>query len=185
MNVNCKQVMENLNPHHLNSELIQQERAELRQHLLECSNCRTAYEEVLHTVAVLESLPEPDPPPDLVERIQTRIVREHRKQSRLAFLVNPIGRLLTALKLGPPPIIVNYTALLFYLILTIFLVKLTFFSPTDSPPVSPITKLTDAHMKSVAAPWGAVKYNGVQKEKIKGQQPSKAPTKAKDMLSDN
>jgi hypothetical protein len=185
MNVNCKQVMENLNPHHLNSELIQQERAELRQHLLECSNCRAAYEEVLHTVAVLESLPEPDPPPDLVERIQTRIVREHRKQSRLAFLVNPIGRLLTALKLGPPPTIVNYTALLFYLILTIFLVKLTFFSPTDSPPVSPITRLTDARMKSVAEPWAAVKYNGIQKEKTEEQNPSNTPTEAEDTLSDN
>lgn len=185
MNVNCKQVMENLKPHHINSELIQQDRAELRQHLLECPNCRTEYEEVLQTVAVLESLPEPVPPPDLVDRIQTRIGREHKKQSRLAFLMNPIGSLLTALKLGPPPTIVNYTALLFYLILTIFLVKLTFFSPTDSQPVSPITRLTDARMKSVAAPWAAVKYNGIQKEKTEAQPSTTPPTEAEDMLSDN
>lgn len=176
MDFNCKQVLENLNPHHLSLGLPQQERDKFKPHLLGCSNCRTEYEEMLHAIAVLESLPEPVPPPDLVKRIQGRIAQE-RSHNRLAFIANPIASLLNALRLGPHPTFVNYTAVIFYLMLTIFLVKVTFFGPTDEPRVTPSVKLTEERVRSVAAPWGSVKYSVLQSDRIEGEKPSKIPIK--------
>ncbi len=126
MNFDCKEVMENLGPHQ-NSELAQKEKAELRQHFLACPSCQSEHEEMLHIGAILEGLPEPVPPPYLVGRIQKEIFRESRRE-RLAFFSNPIAHILTALRLGPHPTFVNYTAMLFYVTLTIFLLKMTFFN---------------------------------------------------------
>jgi hypothetical protein len=134
MNLDCKRVIKNFSLHQ-NPDLTHREKAECKQHLAECTTCQIEYEEILHTAAVLESLPEPVPPPDLVERIQTQIHQTYRR-SILNFLVNPIARILVAFKLGPHPTFVNYTAMLFYLMLTIFLVKLTFFGSTEPPPVT-------------------------------------------------
>lgn len=133
MSLDCKQVIEYFSLHQ-HPDLSNQEKIKYRRHLLECQVCQNEYEEMLHTAAVLESIPDPVPPPELVERIQTQI-RQTRRRSILDFLVNPIARILVAMKLGPHPTFVNYTAMLFYLMLTIFMVKLTFFNSTEPPPV--------------------------------------------------
>jgi hypothetical protein len=134
MDLECKRVIENLSLHS-NPDLRHQERAELKKHLVECQFCQKEYEEMLHTVAVLESLPALEPPPDLIGRTQARITQEHRRL-RLAFFANPLARILSLLKLGPNPTVVNCTAMLFYLMLTVFLVKLTFFDATEPTSVS-------------------------------------------------
>ena len=72
MNPKCKQVIENLSLHR-NPDLTHQEKVQLKGHLIECTVCQAEHEEMLHIAAILESLPEPVPPLDLVERIQTRI----------------------------------------------------------------------------------------------------------------
>ena len=92
MSLDCKQVIENFSLHQ-NPALTYQEKVERKQHLIECATCQSEYEEMLHTAAVLESLPEPVPPPELVERIQIRIRRANRR-SILNFLANPIARTL-------------------------------------------------------------------------------------------
>ena len=163
MNPKCKDVIENLSLHR-NPGLTNQERVQLKQHLIECASCQVVHEEMLHTAAVLESLPEPVPPPDLVERIQARI-RHYRRPLLVNFFVNPIARILVVLKLGPHPTFVNYTAMLFYLVLTIFLVKLTFFGSTEPPsvvppivkPLQPQTRITQL---------GAVKRAALQSVRI-------------------
>jgi hypothetical protein len=43
----------------------------------------------------------------------------------------------------------------------------------------------DARMKSVAAPWAAVKYNSIQKEKTEAHSSDKGATEAEDISSDN
>ena len=138
---------------HQNPDLTADEKAEYKQHLIQCAGCHAGYEEMLRTAAILESLPEPVPPPDLAGRIQTKI-REHRSRSILGFLLNPIARLLVALKLGPHPTVVNYAAMLFYLMLTVFLIKLTFFG--DPEPL-PVTMVRPSHPQVRIMPLGSMK----------------------------
>jgi hypothetical protein len=148
MDLDCKRVIENLSLHS-NPDLTHQERAELKKHLVECRICQKEYEEMLHTVAFLESLPALDPPPDLVGRTQARITQEYRRH-RMAFFANPLARILSLLKLGPHPTFVNCTAMLFYLMLTVFLVKLTFFDATEPTPVSKPNKSLQPHGQIVS-----------------------------------
>jgi hypothetical protein len=149
--------MTNVNVHRLSSELQLQENAELKRHLENCPKCEAEYEEMLHAAAVLENLPEPAPPPDLAVRIQKQITKEHHR-SRLAFFANPFARLLLALKLNPHPALVNCTAMMFYLMLTVFLVKLTFFSePDDSRHVLAPTKSVRQNARVVTTSWAAIR----------------------------
>ena len=170
MSLDCKQVIENFSLHQ-NPVLTYQEKVERKQHLIECTTCQSEYEEMLHTAAVLESIPEPVPPPELVERIQIRIRKTHRR-SILNFLANPIARILVALKLGPHPTFVNYTAMLFYLMLTIFLVKLTFFGSTPPPPVT-LTKPLSPQIRIVRL--GNVKHASLKAVRIENEKPSEVP----------
>ena len=96
MSLDCKQVIEKFSLHQ-QPDLTYQEKIECRRHLIECKICQSEYEEMLHTAAVLESIPDPVPPPELVERIQTQI-RQTDRRSVLDFLVNPIARILVAVK---------------------------------------------------------------------------------------
>ena len=165
MNLECKTVIEDFSLHQ-KPDLTYQEKAECKQHLVECAACQSKYEEMLHTVAILEILPEPVPPPDLVERIQTYL-RQTRRRSLLDFLANPIARILVALKLGPHPAFVNYTAMLFYLMLTVFLAKLTFFRSIDPVPVV-------APMKPIQPQIRIVRLGDVKRRIIIEQPPPKA-----------
>lgn len=174
MNPNCKQVIENLSLHR-NPDLTHREKVQLKGHLIECAICQADHEEMLHTAAILESLPEPVPPPDLVERIQARI-RQGRRHLLLNHFVNPIARILVALKLGPHPTFVNYTAMLFYLVLTIFLVKLTFFGSTEPPPVAPSAiKPLQPHIQVIQ--WGAVRRAALQSVRIEDEKSKEVPIK--------
>ena len=78
MSLDCKQVIEHFSLHR-QPDLTDQKRIEYRRHLLECEVCQKEYEEMLHTAAVLESIPDPVPPPGLVERIQTQIRQTRRR----------------------------------------------------------------------------------------------------------
>jgi len=174
MNPKCKQVIENLSLHR-NPDLTHREKVQLKGHLIECAVCQAEHEDMLHTAAILESLPEPVPPLDLVERIQARI-RQGRRHLLLNFFVNPIARVLLALKLGPHPTFFNYTAMVFYLVLTIFLVKLTFFGPTEPPPVAPLAvKPLQPHTRIIQL--GAVKRAALQSVRIEDEKSKEVPIK--------
>ena len=170
MSFDCKQVIEHFSLHR-QPDLTDQKRIEYRRHLLECEACQNEYEEMLHTGAVLESIPDPVPPPELVERIQTRIRQTHRR-SILDFLVNPIARILVAMKLGPHPTFVNYTAMLFYLMLTVFMVKLTFFNSTEPPPVE-LTRPISPHVRLVRL--GDMKHASLKAASIEKEKPKEVP----------
>ena len=155
--MNCEDFMTTINVNRLSSELQLQENVELKRHLETCPKCEAEYEEMLHAVAVLESLPDPAPPPDLALRIQKQIAKEHRR-SRLAFFANPFARLILALKINPHPALVNCTAMIFYLMLTVFLVKLTFFSESNDARhiVSP-AKSVKKNAGAVTTSWAAIR----------------------------
>ena len=170
MSLDCKQVIEYFSLHQ-HPDLTDQEKIEYRRHLLECQVCQDEYEEMLHTAAVLESIPDPVPPPELVERIQTKIRQNHRR-SILDFLVNPIARILVAMKLGPHPTFVNYTAMLFYLMLTIFMVKLTFFNSTE-PPTSELTRPLSPNVRLVRL--GDVKHASLKTVTIEKEESKEIP----------
>lgn len=169
MSLDCKKVIEDFSLHQ-HPDLTYQEKIERRRHLLECEVCQNEYEEMLHTAAVLESIPDPVPPPELVERIQTQI-RQTRRRSILDFLVNPIARILVAMKLGPHPTFVNYTAMLFYLMLTVFMVKLTFFNSTE-PPVE-LTRPLSPNVRLVRL--GDVKHASLKAVKIEKEKSDEIP----------
>ncbi len=173
MSLDCKQVIEYFSLHQ-HPDLTDQKRIEYRRHLLECEVCQNEYEEMLHTAAVLESIPDPVPPPELVERIQTQI-RQTRRHSILDFLVNPIARILVAIKLGPHPTFVNYTAMLFYLMLTIFMVKLTFFNSTE-PPSSELMRPLSPQVRIVRL--GDVKHSSLKAGRIEKEKSNEIPIQA-------
>ena len=170
MSLGCKQVIEDFSLHQ-HPGLTYQEKIKRKRHLIECKMCQHEYEEMLHTAAVLESIPDPVPPPELVRRIQAQIRQTHRR-SIWDFLANPIARILVAMKLGPHPTFVNYTAMLFYLMLTIFIVKLTFFSPTEPSPVS-LTLPPSPHVRIVRL--GDVKQASLKSVRIEKEKPSEVP----------
>ena len=174
MSLDCQQVIEDFILHQ-HPDLTYQKKVEYRRHLLECEACQNEYEEMLHTVAVLESIPDPVPPPGLVERIQNQI-RQTSRRSIWNFLANPIARILVAIKLGPHPTFVNYTAMLFYLMLTIFMLKLTFFNSTK-PPTVELTRPLSPNVRLVRL--GDVKHaslKGVRVEKEKSNEIPIQPT---------
>lgn len=172
MDLDCKRVIENLSLHS-NPDLTHQEKAELKKHLVDCQICQKEYEAMLHTVAVLESLPALEPHPNLVARTQARIAQEYRRH-RMAFFANPLARILGLLKLGPHPTLVNCTAMLFYLMLTVFLVKLTFFDATEPTSVSTPDKSLQPHGQIVAL--GSIKAT-VQRIGTEEEESKEGPTK--------
>lgn len=117
-------------------------------------------EDLLYTAAVLENLPQPVPPPSLVAHIQARIRRAHR-HSRWNFFANPT-RILIALKMGPHPTVVQYTAILFYLMLILFLITHLFVRPTGPAPV--VRKPLPPHTQ--VTQLGALKRTTLQRIRI-------------------
>ena len=173
--MNCEDFMTTINVNRLSSEFQLQENVELKRHLETCRRCEAEYEEMLHTVAVLENLPDPAPPPDLARRIQKQIAKEHRR-SRLAFFASPFARLLAVLKFNPHPALVNCTAMVFYLMLTVFLVKLTFFNEPDHSrrALSPNKSVwRSAHV--VTTSWAAIRGIPAPREETELTIPEEAP----------
>ena len=170
MSLDCKQVIKDFSLHQ-HPDLTYQEKIERRRHLIECKTCQNEYEEMLHTAAVLESLPDPVPPPELVGRIQTQIRQTYRR-SIWEFLANPIARILVAMKLGPHPTFVNYTAMLFYLMLTIFMVKLTFFNSAEPPPME-LTRPLSPHVRIIRL--GDVKHASLKAVRVEKEKSNEIP----------
>jgi len=144
MDLNCQQVSDKL------IDILNEESAtgdiDIEMHLLECSDCQAEYERLVHTMMLLRGLPEPLPPPDLVAKIRNQIEKLTKKKTPLFDMLSLIfSKIFVAFKLGPRPVYLNYAALIFYLALTIFLVKLTFLTPERNvqPPMQPIATFSE------------------------------------------
>jgi hypothetical protein len=70
--MNHEELRERLSAY-LEADLEASERARVEEHLANCPDCRREYRELRHTVDLLRRLPEPDPPPDLADRVITRL----------------------------------------------------------------------------------------------------------------
>lgn len=170
--MNCKQTRENLVLHRQNPMLKGTERREFLEHLRGCKACQVEYEGLWHTATVLGSLEAPEPPPELLGNIQRQIREVHRK-NQTAFFATPISWLLGKMKVKFSPQVVNYAAMLCYLIASVFLVKVAFFSDapkqTDVPKQNfGLTAMEQTRLKHVRinpSPWASLKHKGVRNGK--------------------
>ena len=171
--MNCERTRENLVLHRQDSMLKGTKRREFLQHLRGCKACQVEYEGLWHTATVLGSLEAPEPPPELLENIQ-RQIREVHKRSKIAFFASPVSWLFSKLKLEFSPQFVNCTALLCYLLASVFLVKLAFF--TDAPEQDfGLTAMEEARLRNVRispSPWASLKHKST---KIDNVLPIKTP----------
>ncbi|HIE28537.1 TPA: zf-HC2 domain-containing protein [Candidatus Poribacteria bacterium] len=136
MNLNCQKI-DNRLVHFLNGELPPPEHNFVDNHLVDCTVCQSEYEQLNNTMAALRHLPQPEPTADLVWRIRSRLEEQQHIEPNMPLfdLITLIfSKITTALKLGPRPVHINYAALFCYLILAIFLIKLTFLPSSSSPP---------------------------------------------------
>lgn len=136
MNLNCKKIHDRL-VHFLNGELHPSEYTFWENHLSECTVCQIEYEKLNDTIVVLRNLPQPELPADLVLKIRSRLEEQQRTAQKTPIfdLITLIfSKITDALKLGPRPVYINYAALFCYLMLAIFLIKLTFLTGSGSPP---------------------------------------------------
>ncbi|MDE0482272.1 MAG: hypothetical protein OXI67_06835 [Candidatus Poribacteria bacterium] len=162
--MNCEQTRENLVLHRENPILKGTERREFLQHLRSCKACQVEYEGLWHTATVLGNLEAPEPPPELLGNIQ-RQIRETHKRSQTAFFAAPISWLFGKMKLKFSSQVVNYAAMLCYLIASVFLVKLAFFSDapkqTDKPEQNfGFTAMEETRLQYVRiapSPWASLK----------------------------
>jgi len=139
MNLNCQQVCDRLID--LLNEESDSEDIAVEMHLLECSDCQSEYEHLVHTMMLLHGLPEPLPPPDLVVRIRIRLEKLSKRKPPIFDMISPLfSRIFVSLKIGPRPAYLNYAALTFYFVVTLFLVKLIFLPSRHEvqPPIQPI-----------------------------------------------
>jgi predicted anti-sigma-YlaC factor YlaD len=70
--MNHEELRERLSAY-LEADLEESERVRIEEHLRGCPDCRREYRELRHTVDLLRSLPEPDPPPELADRVIARL----------------------------------------------------------------------------------------------------------------
>ena len=137
---------------HVNTDLSEFQKERLKQHLLDCSACQSVYEQMWHTSLVLDDLSTLSPPADLLSKTQTQIRQIHR-QKKLAFFANPVSWLFRIFHLDPPPTLVIYTAVVFYVVVTAFFVRLAVLD--DDSPVNLTTKPLPAKTRLVQL--GAIK----------------------------
>jgi hypothetical protein len=121
---------------------------------------------------MLESVDEPTPPPELVGNIQQRIRHLHKRQ-QVALFANPLAWCLDRLKLDFSPRFVNATALLSYLIISCFFVKLAFFTNPQEPEFG-LTAMEKTRLQQVRispTPWALLKDTNPQAENRHTPQP--------------
>jgi predicted anti-sigma-YlaC factor YlaD len=70
--MNHEELRERLSAY-LETDLEESERIRLEEHLMACPDCRREYRELRHTVDLLRSLTDPDPPPELADRVIARL----------------------------------------------------------------------------------------------------------------
>ncbi len=145
MALNCQKIHNRI-IHYLNGELHPAEHSTLERHLAGCAACQAEYEQLNNTIGLLQDLPEPMPPTDLIHRIRRRIAAQQIMESPDDVRTVPwdvisliYSKLMVALKLGPRPAYVNYAALFCYLMLGLFLIKLTFWTGHSSSPQAPVS----------------------------------------------
>jgi hypothetical protein len=135
--------------HLLNEELHPSEYASLENHLSECAICQIEYEQLSNTISALRSIPQVEPPADLILTIRRRLEEEQPTTQNAPFLdliTLIFSKITAALKLGPRPVHINYAAFFCYLILAIFLIKLTFWTGSDSPPPTVVQNQSNSYV---------------------------------------
>lgn len=150
--MNCEQAREFLVLHQPDSELKGTKRNEFFKHLRGCHSCQIEYEGLLHTAEVIGNIETPEPPPELLTNIQAQI-REMDKRSRTALFASPFSWMFGKFKLELSPQIVNYAALVCYVLVSAFLLKFAFFAEVkdDGPD---LTAMEVSHL----TPWGSLKH---------------------------
>ena len=157
MNLNCQKTYDQL-VHFLNKELPPAEYTFWENHLAECPACQLEYEQLNDTIVTLRSLPQPEPPADLVLKVRRRIEEQQETAQNIPLfdlIALIFSRITTAFKLGPRPVYINYAALFCYLILAIFLIKLTFLPGGGSIPK------TEEGFNNPLTPFGKGEVNHV------------------------
>lgn len=165
MNSKCEWTLNNL-PHLLVKEDEQttesaaagNSRRVLLEHLRSCPTCQREYETLWQIGDVLESTPAPEPPPELVGKIQENVRLLHRQQ-QLAFFASPLAWCFGRLKLDFSPRFVNATALLFFLVASGVAVKLAFFTevPTPELGLTAMERTRLQHVRVSSSPWALIK----------------------------
>lgn len=164
--MNCEQTRENLVLHQQDPKLKGTKRSEFLKHLRGCISCQIEYEGLLHTAEVIGNLETPEPPPELLGNIQNQVRKLH-KRSRTALVASPFSWLFGKLKLELSPQIVNCTALVCYLLASVFLVKFAFFTDVQDDGLG-MTALEETRLRNVRispSPWGSLKHQNVRTEK--------------------
>lgn len=161
--MNCEQTRENLVLHQQDPKLKGIKRSELLKHLRGCDSCQIEYEGLLHTAEVIGNLEDPEPPPELLSNIQNQVRQLHRR-SRTALLASPFSWLFGKLKLELSPQIVNCTALVCYLLASVFLVKFAFFTDVQDDGLG-LTAMEETRLRNVRispSPWGSLKHQNIR-----------------------
>ena len=122
--ISCQRVQREIGVH-ISADLMEPEKTLLKQHLLDCKDCQREYEQMWHVSLILDDLSALSPPTDLLADTQSKIRRVHHRQ-RLASFVSPFNWLLSRFQLSPPSGLVNYAAIIFYVVVSVFLLKLAF-----------------------------------------------------------
>lgn len=163
--INCEQARENLVLHQPDAKLEGTKQSEFFEHLRGCRRCQIEYEGLLHTAEVIGNLETPEPPPELLTNIQTQI-REVHKRSRTALLASPFSWVFDKLKLGLSPQIVNCTALVCYVLASVFLLKFAFFTDVKEEGLD-LTAFQEARLRNARvspSPWATLKHQDVRNE---------------------
>ena len=153
--ISCQRVQRGIGVH-ISADLIEPEKTLLKQHLLDCKDCQREYEQKWHVSLILDDLSALSPPTDLLADTQSKIRRIHHRQ-RLVSFVNPFNWLLSRFQLSPPPRLVNYAAIIFYVVVSVFLLKLAFLEEDTAMPLT--TKPLPAKVRIVQI--GAIKKSAL------------------------
>lgn len=157
--MNCEQTREKIVLHRQESMFKDKEKQEFLEHLRGCNSCQEEYEALLHTGAVLENIDSPEPPPELLGRIQDQI-RELDKKQNTAIFAAPFSWIIGKFKFNLSPKLVNGVAMVCYLLVSVFLVKVIFFDDTSKDDFV-MTAMQDSRlprMRISPSHWGSMKH---------------------------
>ena len=153
--ISCQRVQKEIGVH-INADLMESEKALLKQHLLDCEDCQREYERIWHVSLILNDMSTLSTPTDLLADTQSKIRQVHYMQ-RLASFANPFNWLFSKFQLNLPPSLVNYAAIIFYVVVSVFLLKLAFLE--EETTISLTTKPLPAKVRIVQI--GAVKKSAL------------------------
>ena len=158
--ISCQRVQREIGVH-ISADLMEPEKTLLKQHLLDCKDCQREYEQMWHVSLILDDLSALSPPTNLLADTQSKIRQVHHRQ-RLSSFVNPFNWLLSRFQLSPPPRLVNYAAIIFYVVVSVFLLKLAFLEDDTAIPLT--TKPLPAKVRIVQI--GAIKKSALDRVSV-------------------